>query len=353
MDLVDKIIKEWSWRCAKGYPQLDSEEDLRILEGLFNINLTEASLRTNTEIVKEEEESEITVDTLMDLLKTRKDDLPPEFLKKLYTQVMNKGKKLTTQLIDILRSKGMEEAQEVILSITDRFHIEEKLLSYLGTDNKPGIATLQANSGGNLVELLTRETGLPQSFIDALVSYSAFKDGKGVGKVEYALALLGKGGRRKKIGDVEIEGTYIEIKADAARLGKREDSLKNLYDTLQQITQIASQSRENLESYIKRIASANISPDALSAVVGALNKEFQGTFEDVDITNSSEVRSALFTWYVNIFYATEPSDLILLYMGNNYKVFTPEEFRAAVLSGEVKFTSSFSQSNKAPQLSGF
>ena len=353
MDLVDKIIKEWSWRCAKGYPQLDSEEDLRILEGLFNINLTEASLRTDTEIVKEEEESEITVDALMNLLKARKDDLPAEFLKKLYTQVMNKGKKLTTQLIDILRNKGMEEAQEVVLSITDRFHVEEKLLSYLGTDNKPDIATLRANSGGSLVELLTNETGLPQPFIDALVSYSAFKDGKGVGKVEYALALLGKGGRRKKIGDVEIEGTYIEIKADAARLGKREDSLKNLYDTLQQITQIASQSRENLESYIKRIASANISPDALSAVVGALNKEFQGTFEDVDITNSSEVRSALFTWYVNIFYATEPSDLILLYMGNNYKVFTPEEFRAAVLSGEVKFTSSFSQSNKAPQLSGF
>ena len=53
MDLVDKIIKEWSWRCAKGYPQLDSEEDLRILEGLFKINLTEASLRANTLAAKQ------------------------------------------------------------------------------------------------------------------------------------------------------------------------------------------------------------------------------------------------------------------------------------------------------------
>ena len=353
MDLVDKIIKEWSWRCAKGYPQLDSEEDLRILEGLFNINLTEASLRTDTEIVKEEEESEITVDALIDILQSRKDSLPPEFLKKLYTQVMTKGKKLTTKLIDVLSEKGMEEAKEVVLSITDRFHVEEKLLKYLETGNKPGIATLQANSGGSLVELLTKETGLPQPFIDALVSYSAAKDSKGVGKVEYALALLGKSGRKRNIGDVEVEGTSIEVKADAARLGKREDSLKNLYSTLQQITQIASQSRENLEGYIKKIASANISPDALSAVKGALNKEFKGTFEDVDISNSAEVRTALFTWYVNVFYATEPSDLILLYMGNNYKIFTPEEFRTAVLSGEIKFSNSFSQSNKAPQVSGF
>lgn len=53
MDLIDKIIKEWSWRCTKGYPQLDSEEDLRIFEGLFNINLTEASLRANTLAAKE------------------------------------------------------------------------------------------------------------------------------------------------------------------------------------------------------------------------------------------------------------------------------------------------------------
>lgn len=353
MDLVDKIIKEWSWRCAKGYPQLDSKEDLRILEGLFNINLTEASLRTDTEIVKEEEEPEITVDALMDLLQSRKDSLPPEFLKKLHNQIMTKGKKLTSQLIDILNQKGMEEAKEVILSITDRFHVEERLLKYLDSENKPGLAALRANSGGNLTGFLTNETNLPQPYIEALVEYSATKDSKGVGKVEYALALLTKGGIKKKIGDVEVEGKTIEVKADAARLGKREGSLKSLYTTFEQITQIASQSKENLEGYIKRIAFANISPDVLTAVQGALNKEFEGTFENTDITNPAEVRTALLTWYVNSFYATEPNDLILLYKEGNYRLYTPEEFRTAVLSGEVKFSNNFSQSNKAPQLLGF
>lgn len=353
MDLVDKIIKEWSWRCAKGYPQLDSEEDLRILEGLFKINLTEASLRTDTEILKEEEESEITFDSLMDLLQSRKDSLSPEFLKKLHTQIMTKGKKLTSQLIDILNQKGMEEAKEVVLSLTDRFHVEERLLKYLDSENKPGLAALRANSGGSLAGFLTNETNLPQPYIEALVEYSAAKDSKGVGKVEYALALLTKGGIKKEIGDVEVEGKTIEVKADAARLGKREGSLKKLYSTFQQITQIPPRDRVNLEDYIKQIATADISPDVLSAVQGALNKEFEGTFKNTDINNPVEVRTALLTWYVNSFYATEPNDLILLYKEGNYKLYTPEEFRTAVLSAEVKFSNNFSQSNKAPQVSGF
>jgi hypothetical protein len=48
MNIVDKVLQEWAWRCSKGYPQLDSEEDLRIFEGLFGINLQEASMRTST-----------------------------------------------------------------------------------------------------------------------------------------------------------------------------------------------------------------------------------------------------------------------------------------------------------------
>ena len=53
MDLINKVIEEWAWRCPKGYPQLDSKEDLRIFEGLFNINLTEASVKSNTLAAKQ------------------------------------------------------------------------------------------------------------------------------------------------------------------------------------------------------------------------------------------------------------------------------------------------------------
>ena len=39
MDLIDKILLEWAYRCEKGYPSLDNKEDLKIFEELFGVNL--------------------------------------------------------------------------------------------------------------------------------------------------------------------------------------------------------------------------------------------------------------------------------------------------------------------------
>lgn len=41
MDLFDRIILEWGYRCKKGYPDINSEEDLNLFEKLFGINLME------------------------------------------------------------------------------------------------------------------------------------------------------------------------------------------------------------------------------------------------------------------------------------------------------------------------
>jgi len=42
--LIDKLLLEWSWRCEKGYPDLDNPKDLQILESLFQIKLQEQDL---------------------------------------------------------------------------------------------------------------------------------------------------------------------------------------------------------------------------------------------------------------------------------------------------------------------
>jgi len=39
MELIDKILLEWSYRCEKGYPDLNNKEDLKIFEEVFEINL--------------------------------------------------------------------------------------------------------------------------------------------------------------------------------------------------------------------------------------------------------------------------------------------------------------------------
>lgn len=39
MNLIDKVILEWSWRCKKGYPDITNPEDLSILKEVFGITL--------------------------------------------------------------------------------------------------------------------------------------------------------------------------------------------------------------------------------------------------------------------------------------------------------------------------
>lgn len=40
MNLIDKIILEWSYRTKRGYPDLNNEEDLRIFESMFGFDPT-------------------------------------------------------------------------------------------------------------------------------------------------------------------------------------------------------------------------------------------------------------------------------------------------------------------------
>lgn len=41
MNLIDRVILEWSYRTDKGYPDLTNEKDLRVFESLFGFNLEE------------------------------------------------------------------------------------------------------------------------------------------------------------------------------------------------------------------------------------------------------------------------------------------------------------------------
>ena len=41
MNLVDKVILEWSYKTKKGYPDINNTDDIRIFESMFGIDLTE------------------------------------------------------------------------------------------------------------------------------------------------------------------------------------------------------------------------------------------------------------------------------------------------------------------------
>jgi len=48
MDLLDKVLLEWSARTDKGYPDLNNEQDLAIFESMFGFSLKEEITRKNS-----------------------------------------------------------------------------------------------------------------------------------------------------------------------------------------------------------------------------------------------------------------------------------------------------------------
>ena len=44
MNLIDRIILEWSYKTKKGYPDINNEEDMRIFESMFGFDPTVTEL---------------------------------------------------------------------------------------------------------------------------------------------------------------------------------------------------------------------------------------------------------------------------------------------------------------------
>lgn len=44
MNLIDKVILEWSYKTKKGYPDINNEEDMRLFESIFGFKLGESNM---------------------------------------------------------------------------------------------------------------------------------------------------------------------------------------------------------------------------------------------------------------------------------------------------------------------
>ena len=44
MNLIDRVILEWSYKTRKGYPDINNQEDMALFESMFGFNLKETPL---------------------------------------------------------------------------------------------------------------------------------------------------------------------------------------------------------------------------------------------------------------------------------------------------------------------
>ena len=333
MDIIEKFIRENCWRFPKGYPDMNNSEDRELLFELLK-----------REQLQEEEQQIYSYEDLMRLIQTKKDSLDPKFIQKLYHTIEGKGQKLGGILQKVFTDRRLAASSNELFGI---------IHEYPGLEKQISLQDLA--QGDNIITVANNKTNLPTEFLVSLLKAGKSTEaGKGVGEGEALLALLGKEGRKMDVGDVQIQGKELEVKGRDGRLIGRGEDLKKLYSELAQLgvePRKVGSGLEALHTYIPYILQTQ--PKLKNEVEKLLEKEFKTSF-NVDLTNSDEIKNALLEWYVDYFIDNEGknADYVMVIMGDKYKFLNKEQFKQAVLSGDIK-VKNFSASNKSPNITGF
>jgi len=347
MSVVNKIVAEWAFRCKKGYPDMNNPADMKILKEIYS------EFGVVLEEEKPKEKAEYSADDLIKLLQDRRSELDSAFIQKIYHSIQEKGKKLGSLISKEIHSKGLDASEAELFGLINTVPgLETQLTQVLSNaDNQIKLSDL--GKTGNIISVGKAVTKLPQSFLVSLLSAGrSAKGGKAVGEGEAFLALLGKEGKKLDIGDVGLEGKSIELKGRAGRLGGW-DSLEDLYSSLDSLDPNTQQSGRSKSVPVRVSEIIKQHPELRKEVEKLLQKEFNTTFSKLD--SAEELNQELLTWYVNYFLNTEAKnvDYIMIIIGGEYKMYTREEFKQGVESGDIYFDSNFNRSTKYLRIKGF
>ena len=75
MNIIDRVLLEWSYKTEKGYPDINSQEDMALFESIFGFNLNELK-RLSYDILTPEAQEVAT--ELIKLLKIEKSQIQPD-----------------------------------------------------------------------------------------------------------------------------------------------------------------------------------------------------------------------------------------------------------------------------------
>ena len=213
---IDNLVNEWAYRCEKGYPDMDSPSDLRVLKTILKEE--GITIPQFQQVISEQEEGPSKKE-LIDLI--NKVDLSPKALIRIIKVV--KGTGFRTKTKDLLSKNGFTEKDfksgdadmDRILNTITNSEVDE-LFKYL--ENPKALSSFP--SRGNLANQLGISSNLAK---DLMGIEGTDEGGSNIGKIEIFLALvLSDVNNRKGGGDLNWEGIgNLEIKGAGGRAGQQ------------------------------------------------------------------------------------------------------------------------------------
>ena len=217
---IDALLNEWAYRCEKGYPDMDSPSDLRVLKNILKEQ--GITIPQFQQVISEQEKSdELTIKDIEDILNQIKDDKAA--IKKIYNFISNRpGEKgffgiandsnVTDKTVDT------SNAPQVIFDLLSNSGDLKKYIDF----NKPGFSEI--GKEGNFLDFFEGKSGISKDTLTKMFNFSGKESGRGVGKGEVAMALLFKDVKMAAAGggDLNWGGKSLEVKGSSARLGGRD-----------------------------------------------------------------------------------------------------------------------------------
>ena len=362
---IDNLVNEWAYRCEKGYPDMDSPSDLRVLKSILKEQ--GISLSQFQEQEEQEESKKISSSSIIDLIKSmEKDNILKDKHLKFLSQYLN-SRPFKEKMDDYLSSKNINDktfskdetpANDRVFQILQDQDQLEKFIKYI--DNPLKLSDLPKK--GNLYNELKGASGLNDDSIQKLLHLKGTEGGRGVGKAEIFLSLFFGDVKMRVVGkgDLTWNNEYLEVKGSAARLGGREVPWKGYKNSiLGKLAQEYDKSDKNITTLINNLADEEgINLSRLKEGLKELANEAYGSsniidkvideLSDGDLKNDNEVMKTLVTLYYSHYAQAEGAKYFIFTntatvggkMSKNnsiYQIFSAENILELVKNKQVTF----------------
>ena len=343
---TDALLSEWAYRCEKGYPDMDSPSDLKVLKRI--LKEWEISLpKFQEQVITEQEAKEISIKDITDILNQIKDD--QKALDKIYKFITNRpGEKgffgVATDSNVTDKTVDTSNAPQVIFDLLSN---SGDLKNYIEL-NKPGFSDI--GKEGNFLDFFEGKSGISKDTLTKMFNFSGKESGRGVGKGEVAMALLFKDVKMAVAGggDLNWGGKSLEVKGSNARLGGRDRKFEGFERTaLGQLATKYDKSDAQFRTLIPNLADEEglDNKELLDAVIDFESKahpsgDAKKYFTEGILDNPIELRKAFTKNLINHYSTSKKIDHFIWWNSNNkfgkYISFTPDEADELVDKGLLR-----------------
>tara|TARA_R110001632_G_scaffold164530_2_gene283003 strand:- start:3 stop:1055 length:1053 start_codon:yes stop_codon:yes gene_type:complete len=348
MNTIDKVLLEWSLKTDKGYPDLNSKEDMDLFESMFGIRLNEEQTSTdgvNYDINYSTASKNVDIEDIVKLLK--KETGNQKLLQRVYRTLssntsVDKVKSMLNKVgitKDTFSNRNLP-AEIIRILIRGKSNDVQTFLNSINSTN--------LQSSGNVKT--TGLPGFPEEKYQALAGLHGAKNGVAMGKGEVMFPILYNNVElitNGAAGDFKVNEKPGELKSNDSRLAG--DSIRNPLYTPINAVEKTSWGKSLRGDMVLGRKEGNI-----DRVVANMNKFIKDTYPKSEIKATKEDKDPAITMAKAAIDAYIKRKNIFTYIlfdhkSGDYRTFTPATgILKAIDAGEVKF-----DIQASPQLKGF